>query len=197
MRNLGATRWCVRTTATAAGSAWRQSHCETVVLKVSTPQYRCSQIFVSLHSPFQKSLTEKRIALRADCVNIKLKVYGYHVKVSPDGSKSKFLENKDLSEDLDLTFRHFLIPPTSNLKTPMGVLRQTLRTHVAKCPHFYSETAGTSRHVTCIHLCTRPRERLFLIRTQTGERLFLIVTQVRRATDVLISYGKTHTKWYA
>jgi len=46
------------------------------------------------------------------------KVNGYQAKV--DGSKSKFLQNKDLSPDLDFTTQHCCIPPKSNLNTPGG-----------------------------------------------------------------------------
>jgi len=46
------------------------------------------------------------------------KVSGYQVKVNLDGSKSKFLENEDLSPDLNFTTQHCWMLPTSNLKKP-------------------------------------------------------------------------------
>jgi len=60
-----------------------------VILKFNTsiPQ---SQIFVNLDTPFQQKCTDK--------------VNG--IKVNLDGSKSKFLENEDLSLDLDFTSQH-------------------------------------------------------------------------------------------
>ena len=100
----------------------------SMVLKVLTPQYPPKSNFLQSGNPFSTKFNKK--------------VDGYQVKVNLVGSKSKFLENEDLSSDFVFTSQHCWIPPTYSLSSPWGYWGTILRT-----PDLYSILCAVCQYV--------------------------------------------------